>query len=566
MSSIVIGSDEDSDGSDGDEEHVVVPVVSRVFRNMMETPLDLDENADGDPASIAATAADVSLSTTEQPCDLFHFDWRAFPNPPIPPESRRETFSVTNVGPTTPCADPYAIFVEIWDRPIMEHIAFQTNKYAQQVASQMMVNHTLRPRSRISRWYDTTVDELYVYFGIILAMGIVVKSRLEEYWGSTPDIFYTPGFSAHMNIDRFLLLSKCLHFNDNNNMRELKLDFSEAKLFKIQPILSHLNKKFQDMYTPSQNIALDESLLMWKGLLDISQLIPNKAAVRGIKTYEICESQTGYLWRFAVHASKRCPPKQVENPLEAATPAIVLQLIQGLEQKGYTLWIDNYYQSPCLARHLKSLGFDCVGTLRTDRQFVPQALNSLTKRNMRPGQTAGLTSGDVDILVWRANNRVAMISTYHGNAQQTVRGSTKPILILDYNIMMGGVDKKDQLLAMYPVERKRTSVWYKKLFRRLLNITVLNSYIIHHHSSSMTHRNFRVALVKSLLEHSASHPIPPSPTRNKPNITHRLAEFPMGKHQRMRRACTACKKPVRTFCVGCGKTVCMEPCFVTIHD
>ena len=49
-----------------------------------------------------------------------------------------------------------------------------------------------------------------------------------------------------------------------------------------------------------------------------------------------------------------------------------------------------------------------------------------------------------------------MISTYHGNGQKTVRGSTKPILIFDYNIMMGEVDKKDQLLAMYPTERKRT--------------------------------------------------------------------------------------------------------------
>ncbi|KAF9422070.1 hypothetical protein HW555_002091 [Spodoptera exigua] len=49
----------------------------------------------------------------------------------------------------------------------------------------MSDNHNLFPRSRITRWYDTTVDELYVYFGLVLAMGIVVKSRLEEYWSAT---------------------------------------------------------------------------------------------------------------------------------------------------------------------------------------------------------------------------------------------------------------------------------------------------------------------------------------------------------------------------------------------
>ncbi|KAF9416067.1 hypothetical protein HW555_006479 [Spodoptera exigua] len=162
--------------------------------------------------------------------------------------------------------------------------------------------------------------------------------------------------------------------------------------------------------------ALDESLLMWKGWLEICQLIPNKAAItRGGGTYEIFEFHTGYLWRFEIHAHKKAQPQQfLPVPVQF-----------------------------CLARRLKSLGFDCVGTLRTDRKFVPQALNSLTKRNMRQGQITGLTSGDVDVMVWRDTNRVAMIPTYHGNGQQTTRESTKPILILDYNIMMCRVDKKD---------------------------------------------------------------------------------------------------------------------------
>ncbi|XP_047036366.1 piggyBac transposable element-derived protein 4-like [Helicoverpa zea] len=569
------GSDDDSDNSD-EEGDIVAPVVPRVCRTLMETPLDhdYDVNTAGDPAPATHSTlagglepADVPLRATEQPWRLYDFNWREFPNPPPSPESRREFFSNINVGPTTPHADPYDIFIEIWDRQIMEHIASETNRYARQVVSQMCNSNQLFPRSRIIRWYDTTADELYVYFGLNLAMGIVSKSRLEEYWGSTPDVFHTPGFSAHMSIDRFLLINKCLHFNNNDDMRALDLDYSEARLFKIKPILVHLNQKFQSMYTPAQNLALDESLLMWKGWLEICQLIPNKAANRGIKTYEICESRTGYLWRFEIHAHKRSQPQHYESPLDASTPAIVLKLVQGLEHKGYTLWMDNFYNSPCLARRLKCLGFDCVGTLRTDRKFVPQVLNSLTKTNMRRGQIAGLSSGDVDIMVWRDNSRVAMISTYHGNGQQTVGESTKPILILDYNIMMGGVDKKDQLLAMYPVERKRSKVWYKKLFRRLLNVSVLNSYIIHQHTSSVTHRNFRMRLVKSILsKHSTTPRIPPALTQHKADVSHRLSMYPKGKHQRLRRACAACNKRVLTFCVGCLKTVCMEPCFLKIHS
>lgn len=118
--------------------------------------------------------------------------------------------------------------------------------------------------------------------------------------------------------------------------------FTEEMNLKMKNVLRWTAKtivtkyhKFQTLYTPSQNIALDESLLMWKGWLEICQLIPNKAANRGIKTYEVCESQTGYLWRFEVHAQKKAAPTPSDDPLQAFTPAIVLQLIQGLEHKGH---------------------------------------------------------------------------------------------------------------------------------------------------------------------------------------------------------------------------------------
>lgn len=581
----ITGSEEESDASE-DEEDMLFLGIPRVIRSTMETPLDEDDAADdegagGDLASAEESAPggdsslDVPHTATHQPWSLYDFNWKEFSDSPVSPESRRETFFQNNVGPTIPRVDPYDIFIDIWDRPIMEHIALETNKYAQQVAAQMMETNTLKPTSRISRWVDTSVDELYVFFAIILAMGVVVNTRLEEYWTATVDIFQTPGFSVHMSIDRFKLLSKCIHFNDND-MFTLELDDSEAKLFKIKPIVDHLNYKFQVLYTPTQNIALDESLLMWKGWLQMSQMIPNKAARRGLKTYEVCESQTGYLWRFEIHSHKRPPHLQnVDDPVAAPVPSIVLRLVQGLEHKGYTLWMDNYYNSPSLARRLKTLGFDCVGTLRTDRKFVPQALHSLTKRNMRTGQVAGLSSGDLDVIVWKDVNRVSMISTYHGNAQRTIRGSTKPVLILDYNIMMGGVDKKDQLLAMYPVERKRTRVWYKKFFKRLLNISILNSYVIHRKSSpslqstSFSHRQFRIKLIKSILSKhfTPSNPIPLGPAQYQSvDITHRLDQYPMRGRQRMRRWCTVCKKQTNTYCVGCNKTACLGSCFVNIHS
>jgi len=54
----------------------------------------------------------------------------------------------------------------------------------------------------------------------------------------------------------------------------------------------------------------------------------------------------------------------------------------------------------------------------------------------------------------------------------------KPVSVLDYNENMGGVDLKDQLLQPNLLERNKMTKRYIKLFRRLLNITVLNCMVI----------------------------------------------------------------------------------------
>jgi len=58
----------------------------------------------------------------------------------------------------------------------------------------------------------------------------------------------------------------------------------------------------------------------------------------------------------------------------------------------------------------------------------------------------------------------------------------KPVCVIYYNQHMGSVDKKDQLLQTYLVDRKRMSKWYMKLFGRLLHARVLNSLVIYKHN------------------------------------------------------------------------------------
>ncbi|KAI8425503.1 hypothetical protein MSG28_011336 [Choristoneura fumiferana] len=119
--------------------------------------------------------------------------------------------------------------------------------------------------------------------------------------------------------------------------------------------------------------------------------------------------------------------------------------------------MDNFYNSPLLARYLKSQKTDCFGTLRVNREFVPEAIKSLAKTEMRVGELVQTFSRDVSIVLWRDTNIVAMISTFHegevGGKEKYGRYKYKPQAVLDYNISMGGVDRKDQLLSAHPIER-----------------------------------------------------------------------------------------------------------------
>ena len=229
-----------------------------------------------------------------------------------------------------------------------------------------------------------------------------------------------------------------MHFN-NDHVGTYQ---GPSKLFKIYPVLSHLNTNFQSLYLLGQNIAIDESLTLWRGRLPFRQYIPLKSSKFGIKSYELCESSSGYLWSFIIYTGR-------DTVFQTAfisgdtnkTTAIVLSLVEPLLEKGRMLWMDNFYNSPALAQRL------CVGTLHPNRKDVPQRV----KEKKLKKELVAQHSGSVSVLKWKDKKDVTKISTYHGEETRVKRTKwrqkkQKPVSVLDYNKNMGGVDLKDQLL------------------------------------------------------------------------------------------------------------------------
>jgi len=188
------------------------------------------------------------------------------------------------------------------------------------------------------------------------------------------------------------------------------------------------------------------------------------------------------LWCFLVYTGKNTVlQSSLITPDTPKTAPIVLELLEPLFGRGHTLWIDNFFNSPELARKLKiKHSTDCVGTLKLSRKNIPKEVKD---KELEKGEIIARHSGPVTVLKWRDKRNVTVVSTYHSADTHMVskKGQEieKPLCMNDYNHNMGGVDLKDQLLHMYMVERKKMTKWCLKLFKRLLNSTVLNSFVVY---------------------------------------------------------------------------------------
>ena len=188
----------------------------------------------------------------------------------------------------------------------------------------------------------------------------------------------------------------------------------------------------------------------------------------------------------------------------------MLKLVEGLENSGRHLYCDNYYSSPQLFLALWSLGIGACGTVRTNRRGVPAAMRSRAK--MTKGEVKSINKEGILSLQWMDKRKVTVISTLHNDdmvSKRRIRLTSdgieeimKPKVISDYNTHMGGVNKADQLLSYYSFTR-RTMKWWKRVFFHLVDVAIVNSYIMYSESlqdgRKLTHEQFRVEVASGLL-------------------------------------------------------------------
>jgi len=336
------------------------------------------------------------------------------------------------------------------------------------------------------------------------------------------------------------------------------------------------------MYQPNANICIDEGMLLWRGRLAFRVYNPQKPVKYGIKSYILCDSETGYCYNMKPYCGDA-----------AALGDTVVFLLDRLAGYGYRLFMDNFYNSVGLCERLLDLKTHVCGTLRKNRG-EPPVIREVSNADLGIGETIMRHSDRVMVLAWRDKQIVKMVTTFHQNNMENVEvwqkghkdkvSQQKPACIVAYNNSMNGVDKLDQNIVYYPFVRK-SHKWTNTFGAYMFEICLFNAFIIdkakNPQGKCKTLLSFILSVVKSWtsLRHAGgeetigeevSDDPPPQKTPRAPYNTdpqsrldgtfaaHVLVRIlPTHKKRHPTRKCRVCtRKGLRSetpyYCKGCG--------------
>uniref|UniRef100_A0A3B3Z7Y4 PiggyBac transposable element-derived protein domain-containing protein n=1 Tax=Periophthalmus magnuspinnatus TaxID=409849 RepID=A0A3B3Z7Y4_9GOBI len=423
-----------------------------------------------------------------------------------------------------------------------------------------------------------TPKDMFSYIALVLYMGMVPLKTLLDYWKSTR-LYTLPFPSNTMNRQRFNDISRCLHMNhpDVEAANELKKGTEDYdKLCKVRPLYEQILQACQSYYHPKQHISIDERMVASKARIGFKQYVKNKPTKWGFKLFVLADS-CGYTVNFFIYDGKVGEPSGNGQSYD-----VVMRLLKSTNLgTGYKLYVDNYYTSPTLFRHLLKSKITACGTIRSTLRDYPKATRNKMPPKAPRGTIRWLRQNDLLFVKWFDAREVTICSTMHkASAKEFVKRKVKtdegrwgerqvrvPDCIKDYNQHMGGVDLSDALINSYNVVHK-TKKWYKTLFYHFIDIAAVNALILHRQLSTMQHRTpltqkaFREALILELADIG-------SMPKRKLIATYQLKDVPSRMRGTTgRRTCVMCGSKTQVYCSVCLKTMCFNSsrnCYREFH-
>jgi hypothetical protein len=140
---------------------------------------------------------------------------------------------------------------------------------------------------------------------------------------------------------------------------------------------------------------------------------------------------------------------------------------------------------------------------------------------LKRGDIRAKVRDDLTAVLWKDKRDALMLTNMHpapkvGNYCVEYGNAIRPKLTENYSQHIGYVDKSDRLANSYSISR-RTFKWTKKLFFHLIDLTILNSWILSSsHGAKYLHQDLRLILIRDLVEEGSKNERPHPLMRGRP--------------------------------------------------
>jgi len=371
---------------------------------------------------------------------------------------------------------PLQFFTYFFNEELMQNIVNETELYSIQ--------------TNVSKPINLSLIEFRRYLGILIYSSVFRVPNVRDYW--SVELNFSQ-ISDAMSLRRYETIRRFLHFNNNHTMLS-KDNPNFDRLHKIRPLIDHLNTKYSSVQC-NQYLSVDEQLCATKARSYLKQYLPDKPHKWGYKLFVLCDDD-GFSYKFEIFTGQENWEKfrLPSEPDLGASSNVVVRLTRNVPQnKNHKLYCDNYYTSIPLFEFLYQKGILALGTVRCNR--IPNCTlpNDKYVKNLKRGTSVDKVSSygiaPLSLVLWKDNKVVTLLSTYCGKDPTSVvkcydkKMKTQievdcPFLIKEYNRHMGGVDLLDSHIGRYKIKIKSRK-WYMRLFYHLLDITVVNSWIVY---------------------------------------------------------------------------------------
>lgn len=376
---------------------------------------------------------------------------------------------------------------------------------------------------------------------------------------------YQTNYGNYMSRNKFLLLHRFFHLNDN---QQENTDI----LHKLRPIIMKCNLLWSQYFSAGLSLTLDEAMVKFKGKLKFRQYLKDKPVKWGIKCFLMCDSFSGYCYKIEVYTGKSTIINNIAKT-NTYTHDLVMRMAEGFENYWRVIYFDNYYTTIKIVKSLYEKKIGCVGTLRKNRAHEKEKLED-PKVQGEFKNFANSPDNNIILTLWKDSEVVRIINTIR--LPQTLKLKktipwlkkeiiiTKPDIAEDYNKKCRGVDYCNRMATQFRFPHGSRK-WWRPIFFHLIQMTIYNSYIIYKQldQSQIPYKLFYSDIIYYLLGEEKE--------KKQQNHYPDYIDESNDNKRRTRLHCRECSALTIYYCPGCRKgdkkfALCVPLCYKKTHS